>query len=98
MVKSLVCGCEGERLNCHQKRGSELDESVTVTAQSHSTLEGTQICTDLNFFAFPAATPHLHSSQSIEQLKSQVSDLSTEAILLKTELPKQTSECNSLSS
>jgi hypothetical protein len=61
-------------------------------------MEGTQICTDLSFFAFPVAAPHLHSSQSIEQLKSQVSDPSTEAILLKTELPKQTLECNSLSS
>jgi hypothetical protein len=61
-------------------------------------MESTQICTDLSFLAFPAAAPHLHSSQSIEQLKSQASNPSTEIILLKTELPKQTSECNSLSS
>jgi hypothetical protein len=54
-----------------------------------STVEGTQVCTDLSFLAFPAAASHPHSSQSIEHLKSQVSDPSTEAILLKTELPKQ---------
>ncbi len=52
-------------------------------------MEGTQVCTDLSFLAFPAAASHPHFSQSIEHLKSQVSDPSTETILLKTELPKQ---------
>jgi hypothetical protein len=60
-------------------------------------MEDAQVCTDLSSLAFPTASPHLHSSQSIKQLKSQVPDFSTEAILLKTNLPKQTSECNSLS-
>jgi hypothetical protein len=68
-----------------------------VTAQSQSTSDSTQTQTDLSFLTFTTATVHPYSNQSIEHLNPQMPDPSTEIILLKTKLTKQTSEYDSLS-
>ncbi len=60
-------------------------------------MESTQTQTDLSVLTFPAAAAHPCSNQSTEHLNPQMPSPSTEAILLKMRLTKQTTERSSLS-